>query len=456
MIIPKSRLSLVPILLIPLLILVHNCFTYPLMEGYDAIRHIKYTQILIEKIRLPSWEETTQAYNPPLFYLISGSTIKLYSYIFKKDFIDSIISWRITGSIMTIISFYIWTKIYLIFNPNKKNASFFLLLIISLPAIYKSAAMFTTETFNFFLSSLIIFYFIRVFLINKSLLNTVILSVMVSMALLTRVTFFALAGAILIGICIDFCFNKYHKIKFIKIISIYIFIILILTGWFYIGLQSGKFIELGQYSKKVEKQYAGVPLYGRQRIEFYYDVPFILTMSYPVRPYLSRPSFLLPIYYSDFWGDYWNYFSQKRFHLEQVSSVSQNRLYFPAGRIIYLAWQNRINLVSTILIIVGFVFISLKNILNLILKKADKKTIGELFMSSLIFLTWTSFLIILTKYPGEGDFIKASYTIGIIPIYLYFSVSFLFSYIRRYKYIYIIFQVYLVITVINNLYFSFY
>jgi len=72
----------------------------------------------------------------------------------------------------------------------------------------------------------------------------------------------------------------------------------------------------------------------------------------------------------------------------------------------------------------------------------------------MVIFTWLSLIVLLTKYPGQGDLIKSTYTLYIVPIYAYATVVFLFDYLAKFKVIFWPTLAILAVAVINNFIFS--
>jgi len=97
---------------------------------------------------------------------------------------------------------------------------------------------------------------------------------------------------------------------------------------------------------------------AKHGLAYYLDVPFKYMMTYPFRQDVrfSHPlNKFIPIYYSTFWGDYWNYYIQQRFNIDYQARDNDRYLVTPQ-RISSLALQNRINLLPTVLIFLSFIY----------------------------------------------------------------------------------------------------
>ena len=72
-------------------------------------------------------------------------------------------------------------------------------------------------------------------------------------------------------------------------------------------------------------------------------------------------------------------------------------------------------------------------------------------------VTWVGFLYSITFHGSlKGDSIKASYMLFILPIFVYFQVNFLFEVVKKNKYIFVPVVVWLTLTTVINLWWSWY
>jgi hypothetical protein len=326
--------------------------------------------------------------------------------------------------------------------------------LVSIPVFYRVGSMYVSELYTVFFSSLCLYFLLTKYLKLPTVKNSLILGLLLSTGLLIRISFFSLTLAIVIGVFI-YLSLKNNVLTAIKSLSIISIIILLITGWFYVGRHSGKLTSFGTFADGY-KQSSEVPLFKKQRSGFYFDIPFTLMMNNPVRPYLSRPAYFLPIYYSDFWGDYWNYFPQTRFGQDEFKTARSNRYSFSDARRKYLAWQSQINLLPTLLMLASFVYTLITRCLAIIKRRINIANITEFVMAIFVIITWGSLTIVASKYPGEGDIIKAPYSLYIVPIYAYSTVVFLFEFLKKYKWLFYPAILVLVLSMANNLIFSYF
>jgi len=447
---PKSKLIWL-VLLTAAVIFFHNVMAYPPKGGFDYLRRTTYSRITSEQFRLPTYAETSEVYDAPAFYFLSGLTARTISAMGRLPFLEALADVRYLTASLGLASFFLWYKIFSYLNPkNKLVAVWFMLFLASVPVFYRAGAMIVSEPLTVFNASLSFYFFITKFLPKPTFKKAVILGLLLGFGLLTRITFFAIIFAISIGVMLVFLQKRQFLtgVKFLTIMSV---IILGFSGWFYLGRQGGKLLDFGT----VKELYDQMPKHESIRLDFYYYVPFKLLMNYPVRPYLSYPSYLLPIYYADFWGDYWNYFAQSRFGPNEFAAAKAHRESISAARRQYLAWQMQINLIPTLVMVAAFLYCLTTRTLAVFKRRPDRKIIVEFIFCVTVIFIWGSLLAIITKYPGgEGDWIKAQYSLLIVPIYIYCMTVFLFSVLKKIKFIYWPTLVVLFLAIINNFIFS--
>lgn len=441
-----KKISLILILATTAIILFHNVSTYPITAGTDYWKRAIYAQIISHEFRFPTYQESSEVYDAPLFYFVSGWLGRAIGTTTGLPLADSLGLVRLVPATFALISFWLWYKIFSGFYPkNKFGAVTFILLLTSMPVFYKAGAMYVSELLNLFLATLSFYWFIHHWLKAPHLKNTLWLSLIIILGLLTRVTYVAVAMALIIAILVYFWANK-NFINALKPITIIAILSFVGVGWFYFGRYQKTPLNIGYNLEDFEAK--------TQNLGFYFYIPVKVMLTYPFRPILSEPSYLLPIYFADFWGDYWNYFPQTRFGNNELIAARGNRQAFSTARKVYLAWQSRINLLPTLLIIVSFWWLVIDRLRRILKKQLNFIILGEFTLLTTVIITWASLYVLAAKYPGQGDLIKATYTSFIAPIYVYAEAVFLFRILKRVRIIFWPALTLLVIAAINNFIFS--
>lgn len=445
-----KKIILVIGLVFGLFLLIHNSYYYDYFGGYNATVHMNYAKIISHEFRFPSFKESYENYNPPLFYLVSGLIGRFTSQISGLDFYSSLNAYKVIGVLLAIGSIYFWHKIIQSLYPKRINLrTIFLILLFSLPVFHKVAVMFNTELPLMFVYSLTLWFFITHFFNKPSKKSIVLLALFITIALLIRMSSLTLFVSIFIGILGMGLLKKISWKKTLTYLSIFLTIIFISTSWFYIGRRDKDIYKAGRVSEP------DIPIWQRQPIEFYTYIPFKFMMTYPMR--LSMPlNHIIPIYYSEFWGDFWNYYSQRRFGVSAETRRSNHYITTPQ-RVANLALQNQVNLPFTIIMLAGFIYINLRVIKGLFSRSKPKIWLIEVVFLCVSFLTWIGFLIMNVKYPNwKSDAVKASYMLNIIPIFVYSGVIFIFNVLKKFKFVFYPVLIWLSLSTVINLWWAYY
>jgi dolichyl-phosphate-mannose-protein mannosyltransferase len=435
-------------------LVVHNINQYPTDQGYIFGLHTKYADIITSQWRLPTLTETAVAYNPPLFYVISGLFTRIINQITQQGFRSSIQFWPYLGSILSAIGLWLWFKIIKKLSPQDKwLAGITLLWTFSIPMLQKMLPMYTIESFLLFTFVLTLWYFIAILQPKPTIKKTLILSLLVSINVLSRLTALVLLPTILFGLLGLGLIKRISWKKTAKLSLIFIITVSIASGWFYYLRRNQKIIYGTTGGKKENIAYI------KHGLSFYYDVPFKYMMTYPFRrdirynPPLNK---FIPIYYSTFWGDYWNYYIQSRFNIS-YQDREDNRYIITPQRIKSLSLQNQVNLVPSLIIAMGFIYQFILIVKNTFKKKFNDQWLIQAMFLTLSLSTWFGFLYFITFHPSwKGDGIKASYMLYNLPIFIYWAVLFLFNKVRSQKILFIPITIWLVLATGINLWWAWY
>ena len=445
----KRWLSILVIIL-GIFFLAHNLFFFESRSGYIYSLHVKYAQVISEQWRYPTIDETAKFYDPPLFFLISGLFTRAASYLSGKDFFEAVVYWRYLSIIFPIVSSYLWYQIIKQLYPKNQIARLsFMGLLFSLPVLHKTLVMYTIEPWLWLTSSLVLWYFIFKFQPRPTFKTTLVLASLTVVALLSRVSATAVLAAVSVGILGLSWLGQISLKRSVLLLSLFLILVFSGTGWFY-GRKSNLYDN--RITVIMNRFEGGVA--PSERLAFLTEVPFHFMMTHPIRMevWLNR---LIPIYYSEFWGDFWNFYIQRRFGIG-FEAREADRLLTTPQRVANLALQNQVNLPSTILMIFGMAYF-LVRLVKKTFYRPDVNWLIETMLLITFLVTWVGFLYSITFHGSlKGDSIKASYMLFILPIFVYFQVNFLFEVVKKNKYIFVPVVVWLTLTTVINLWWSWY
>lgn len=425
----------------------HNAWFYSPHSGYDAGIHMIYTRIITWEGRIPLRPDTPESYNPPLFYWLSGQLAKIVAPVFNLNFLDALKSWQILTAILVLVVGYLWYDIFQFLNPKfKRWGLFFIVWLLSLPVMVKMAPMYNLEMPQLILSTIVIWYFIKYFVNQPSGSRAIVLGLLGGAAMSLRAMSASLLLSLGSGVIILAVVKKISWRKMLVYNLIFSFSALTIGGQYYWFYKDKGAFDTGENVIENRK----VPFFKRQPRTFYTDTFFRTMMRTPIRPYF--PNRFMPIFYSSFWGDYWNYFRQRRYPLtaEQEKQFSSNKEKISPARLSMLAWQNRINVIPTLIIIAGMFTAMIR-----VIKRGRNP--AETFLVIFFWATWFLFIYTNIEYPNlyKGDTIKASYVLYAIPVLIYFATK-LLIYLKPKKLIFYPVVGVIVISWLFNLNFSWY
>jgi hypothetical protein len=190
--------------------------------------------------------------------------------------------------------------------------------------------------------------------------------------------------------------------------------------------------------------------FSNQPLQFYIGLSPDLLFSKPVRP--NFPNQLLPIFYSETWGDYWNYFTvyaidtrESRFvsgsTLSRIISEGNRPDWFKTNHDTISNYLGRVNLISifpSALAFIGILFAAVQVARRtrnpLVLYPAELAVLPLLsVMTSLAGYLW---FIIMHINLAEGDTIKATYVLQIFPFVALLVGCFLDYVCKRSRFLY--------------------
>lgn len=387
-------------------VLIYNIIFYNPIQGYDAEAHYNYidyfAMYLPDNIKFPTNTDSREFFNPPLPYLFpSFVQIVCRNLIYSEDVALVCREYyglftQIFQSIIYLYSLYINFKTIQSLFGKKKISKLSFILVFSIMTInYKAISMIRGEIYIVFFMSVLFYIFAKMtnqeFKYSKK--EIFFFGVAIAGLALSRQWAFLLFPSFFI---IPFFIKKrILKKRYIKFITYSFLIGFILSSWFYVYL----FLEYGSFTA-FNKPSIGFSL-KNQNIYFYLPISAesLMVFTKPIRPYFSNQ--FLPILYSDFWGDYWGYFSFTSRSLD----TGRNQLLIGD----YLARVNIVSLAPSFIFIYSLIFT------RKIIKESNTVRINIFvryiylaFTVSIIGYLW--FLIAYPELP-TGDTNKATHMI---------------------------------------------
>jgi len=393
--------------------LIYNVIYYDPIQGYDAEAHYNYiyfvSMYLPQNFVLPTVENTREFFNPPLPYIFPAmAQVVCRNVITSADYISDCklfvgTATQIFQTILYFLTFLFYLKSFKLLKNNNFLLNINLILMISLLSVnYRTISMIRGEPYILFFNSVLIYSLILLIKkdFNYKRSDIYLFGLLIGfMALSRQWAFLLMPGYFLI---IKYLNNKSAK-KYFKFISLAFFFGFLVSSWFYFTLffEYGSFTAFNMDPIKFNLQ--------NQPLNFYnfFNNEASLVFSKPIRPNFSNQ--LIPILYSDLWGDYWGYF------VFVSRDLALGRSQMAIGD--YLARVNIVSLFPTFIMLVG-----LYNFKRL---NGSKTFHGYIIISALVsFFGYLWFLVTYPELP-TGDTIKSSYIIQLFHLIAIVSASYL-------------------------------
>lgn len=441
----KISVPLVAIFVVINSIVLFNAVSHNPGAGYDAYSHLKYIRRLT--IRLPIKGDTSEYFSPPLPYFVPSLAFRAcYSYsledIFGPSGLDPCL--HTAGKVAQMqnvltsicLTFYL-VKLAELIRPDAISFRILSLALLGmLPVYYKTFAFVRGEPLVA-LFAVLATYQVLVMMFTRekcSLVRSVSLGLTLGLALLSRQWAFMLFPPVLLMALVLLVKRTKNAVPFIEAIGAAFAIAFVVGGWFYL-------LQLTAYGTPAafNRSAATTLSFSSQPSSFYFGTGDGQVFTNPVRP--AFPNQLLPVFYSEIWGDYWSYFVVTKSNLSDMAS--------------YLGRVNAVSVVPTLILVAGLTMGAFYLIQTLARREDDGyRRIAMFSLLELVILgSFAGYFLFLLRYPSlqDGDTIKATYMLHALVLAAPMSAEFLRALARRYRRAYYVAVVLLGVSFLHNL-----
>jgi len=449
-----NKILVIIFLLINGIVLFNAVFHDPEI-GYDAGHHLKYIRIL-SQFRLPARDEAWEFFSPPLPYFLPSL---LHSFGIFAFGVVAKFSQLLNVLFSIGLTFYL-IKLCGIIRPNNAHFKIASLAFIGmLPVYYKTFAFVRGEPLLAFLSVLVIYETLNIFVKNnRSMSNILLLGLSLGLLMLVRQWGFFLFPTIAIFVAMLTLKKKQKWMFSLKATILSFFIALMVGGWFYLHLYK-EYGTIRAFNRPSRPTFS----FSNQSLKFYFGLGLNKLFSDPVRK--SFPNQFFPIFYSEFWGDYWCYFNvygkdirNNRFisglRLEKNLSENPPPLWLETNRYEVRKYLGRVNLISLfpsaillVSVVLGTVYFG-RFVSNYLMN--DRIMMFSL-LQLVIVISFMGYFWFLIMYPSSvGATIKATYMLQVFPFVSILAGEFLQKIRQKSVHAYRVILVLLGITVLHN------
>ncbi len=416
-------------------IVLYNTIFHHSGNGYDSKAHIQYFKSLAE-FRLPTPEDSYQFFSPPLYYVIPALVKILASFFDLGKDVDLGIAAKFAQFINLFLSLgltvYILKISELIKPGNIPFKAMSLGFLGMMPGYYKVFTFVKPDALLAFLTVLLVYQTILIFFKDEYTKKRIILYGLTTGALLlARQWGFFVLLSLGIFILILMLKKREYRLKMFKTFTLSSVMGLILASWFYTHL----YLEYGSFSH-FNRPPASSFSFSNQPKSFYCGLSLKKLITDPIDGPNSYHNQFIPIFYSEFWGDYWRLFNvcyidtRKNIlsneyggFLERgmgLTKIYPQPWWLKTNRYeinTYLGRVNAVSIFASILFLCA-VFMGL----SILIKVVRQWSLYDYFLTvnSLFFLiiliNMSGYFWFILMFPNpDGDTIKASYMIHIFP-----------------------------------------
>ncbi|MGZ4399468.1 MAG: ArnT family glycosyltransferase [Gaiellaceae bacterium] len=375
-------------------VVVWNVFHYDWLRGYDAWALHRYTDAIRVGHHLPGKGDTDVWHNPPLFFVLAALLEGLSGQLgWPSDphrLVQLFDAACVTG--VVVFTFLIARQLF----PRSRGAQLSALgLAAATPVLLRAGALYHPEPLAALLATMTLWFVVRAFVQERSGLRAGLWAgLLVGLACLTRTWALALVPAIVLALAVDWRFRSGRRALAMAGAFLAIFALTNAPWLAYKGVRFGNPLA---YSQPVAEQWRQ---HGRP-LSFYVGFPVSGVFRTPYDPHYRNQ--LLPVVYSDWWGDYWRYFAVPASEVGQQGPMPSHAQH-------QRAVQSWVGVAPTLLGLAG--------VAALVVMAWRRRSPALTAVASSVLLLGLAYALFLLRYPKQdGDNIKALYLLnGVAPL----------------------------------------
>jgi hypothetical protein len=357
-----------------------DVFHYDWLRGFDAYANSLYADVLRDHHRLPTTTETDVWHTPPLFFAVAA-------------LIDSHRGVQVFNAVVAVVVVALAGLIARELFPRSRAIQLGALTLTALaPPLSRTAVMYHPEPLATALATAGIYVVVRAITRGSAGIRTgASAGLLFGLATLTRTWALALAGASCLALLLQARWNR-DRAPLVAGAALAGVALAVSLPWFV--NQTRTHGSPFAFNRPAPKE----SFFSRRPASFYTSLDIREVFSRPYAPhYLNH---LLPVVYSDWWGDYWRYFE---IPIENISTPSELPAKYEAPRI----QQSYVGVVPSLFGALGFGAFFLLG--------TRRREPALLLIPGAVLLLALQFLVFQIAYPhADGDTIKAAYLLNAV------------------------------------------
>ena len=371
------------------LLLAWNVFQYDWLRSFDAEANARYADVLHEERRMPRQDETTVWHTPPLFFALAGELQALAKRTGWPEDPHTVVQLLSVLAGVGLAAFALLTARELF--PRSRTAQLAALAVAAAtPVLARASILYHPEPLAALLAAAGGYVLVRALARNRpGVAAGAGAGVLLGLANLTRTwALAALAGAVL-ALAVRWLRRREPETLRMTVALVGAAVALV-SPW--LAFKTARHGSPLAFSRPNPAQWV---LEGRPA-EFYTGLPLEDVFGHPYAP--AFRNLLLPVVYTDWWGDYHRYYGVPPEFVEEPERLPDE---YHDERVL----QSYVGLLPSLLILVG--------IAALVARAVRDASGAALALVASPFLLALSFVYFLVEYPKvDGDNIKALYLLN--------------------------------------------
>jgi hypothetical protein len=399
-----------------------NAWLHDPAIGYDSPEHLAYIETLAEG-RLPTEADTAEFFCPPLPYALPAGLMATG----VVDLWQAAKAAQLVNVLLSLGLIYYLIKICDLIQPGDVHLKIVSSALLGmLPVYYKTFAFVRGEPYLAFFAALAIHQALLVFVKgSRKRRHPVSLGIAIGLMVLSRQWGFFLLAGMIVFVALLWLRHRATRALLFKGLAISLAVAFVVGGWHYLILFK-RYGTFAPFNRQASPEFA----LSNQPPVFYYGTGSGKLFSEPIRE--AFPNQLLPIFYSETWGDYWEYFlvwgRDVRTGEFLQGSVLQRALrseptpeWLQTNKAEIAAYLGRVNLISlapSLLLLAGFA-LGMVSIARLVPPSTDSPVDAAQVLLALLVVTslvgYLCFVIMFPNLKKGADTVKATYMLQIFP-----------------------------------------
>jgi hypothetical protein len=365
-----------------------NARSYPPTNGYDAVHHIAYAELLLDAHRIPGPADNVEYDTPPGFYAVAAAGTWAGRHAHLPEPRRAV---QLVNVALVVATALLTLGLARIVAPGRTPLHAAAVGFASLlPVVVKTAGMYHPETLDLALSTLGLLLAARMLATERYALGgAVALGVVLGAAQLVRAFALWTLAAVTIAFVVAAAWRADRR-PILTALAVTVAASAVVAGPWYVR----QTVDYGS-PLPFDRPAPDEPVWSRRPVSFYLGLGLPDVATRPYRPAYVNEA--IPTTYTEVWGDWFGSWAWTATEGDPSASVRRE-----------LVAQNVVGLVPTVLAVAGWILLAAA-----ILRRRLLPAVPVVLLPALGLLGYLAFTI---SYPSsDGDVLKATYLLTTAP-----------------------------------------